>query len=67
MKAAEESEGRQWRPVPRPGSALEAAAATAASTGAWQRGGKWVWEERPARAGPRNKTGADWLGLMYAS
>lgn len=67
MKAAGESEGRQRRPVPRPGSALKAAAATAASTGAWRGGGRWVREERPARAGPRNKTGADWLGLLYAS
>lgn len=63
VKAAEETERRQRRPVPRPGSAPDAAAPTAATMGA----GKPSRERRPAWAGPRNKTGADWLGLVYAS
>lgn len=63
MKAAGETERRQEVPVPRPGSAPEAAAATAATRGT----GKVGREKGSEGAGPWNKTGVDWLGLVYAS
>lgn len=59
----EKSNSARGKRVPRAGSAVQAAAPSAATTGK----GKGGREKRPVRAVPRNKTCVDWLGLVYAS
>lgn len=65
MKAAGEAEGRQAAAGAQ-ARANDGAAALAAAPSSWAAGGR-VGEREAARAAPGNKTGADWLELVYAA